>query len=139
MINRLEYVATQIEREILETGRLVVNGVSYGPSSIIQGNHPLSGHCQNAAGRVIEEFPELDFEVMRAQMIDERKNHRGIHLVTILPGEYLIDPTIGQFEDSRNHVFDSSNPYPLHPVRKNHKIENGKEFYKKHFGEHSFL
>jgi len=113
---RLEHLAQQVEREIRETGCLVVTGVTH------NGRHqtnPWKGLCRPAIEKLRELSPDLNIERL-AFHFGKGGLDTHTHVIGQLQtdeGTYQIDPTIRQYINDVPLVYGPLDLYPIqmHP------------------------
>jgi len=111
MKERLEQLAEQIEREILETGTLVIKGI---PAIRTSRRTPHSGLCQNIPEKLKELGPDLKIKhiyfMVSARYTGWRTGHSVAEVVTS-EGDYIVDPTIKQFIPDAKMVYGPEETY----------------------------
>ena len=111
----LEALATEIEREILETGTILFNGTEVFKNN--SSNNPYSGLCHGAVWKLKELAPDLEMNYVAFE-ISNGKNQlsKDVHAVAKVlteNGNFIVDPTIQQYLPNAKMVYAANEEYPL--------------------------
>lgn len=112
MKSYLEFLALQIEQEILQTGTITLHGKPCHKNSL-RDNH-YAGLCGYAVEKLKELAPNLEIKTLRFSVI--QPNGRINHVVAEIDtpeGSYVVDPTIRQFLPQASAVYSPQEWYPL--------------------------
>lgn len=112
MRQRLEELALDVEREILTTGTIMLDGRRCYRNSI--SDNPYAGLCGYAVQKLRVLAPDLRVRTVSFTIVDPqlRVNH-VVADIEAPEGRYVVDPTIHQFNPTFALVYGPQDSYPL--------------------------